>query len=319
MRSQDLLFFCFICLFLVCSCGRLKRGGEVSGETQKERLQISGSFALYPLAVKWAEEFQKIHPEVKIDISGGGSGKGMTDVLTGMVDIGLLSRSMYQEEVKKGGRAIAVVKDAVLPTINIDNPVFADIRKKGLSLPKAQGLWGGEFSTWGEVLDSQCQIPVHIFTRSDACGAAETFAEWLGKRQEDLAGTAVFGDPGLAAAIQNDKVGIGYNNIAYVYDLYTRKPYEGLAVIPIDLDGNGNIDRNEDFYDTSHHLSNAIEEGKYPTPPARELYMVIKERPTGIVKEFLRYVLTQGQKFVYEIGYIPMPAQRLELELKKLE
>ena len=66
----------------VTSCGggsqqsKEGNGDELSGE-----ISLSGAFALYPLAVKWGEEFQKLHPNVKIDISAGGAGKGITDAL----------------------------------------------------------------------------------------------------------------------------------------------------------------------------------------------------------------------------------------------
>jgi phosphate transport system substrate-binding protein len=64
-------------------------------------ITISGAFALYPMAVKWAEEFKKLHPKVKIDLSAGGAGKGMTDAIAKVVDIGMVSREIYPEEIKK--------------------------------------------------------------------------------------------------------------------------------------------------------------------------------------------------------------------------
>lgn len=59
---------------------RLRYRRELRRELQGE-IQLSGAFALYPMAVKWAEEFRKIHPKVRIDISAGGAGKGITDAL----------------------------------------------------------------------------------------------------------------------------------------------------------------------------------------------------------------------------------------------
>ena len=184
---------------------------ELSGE-----IQLSGAFALYPIVVKWAEEFKKLHPNVKIDISGGGAGKGLTDALSGMVDIGMVSREIYDSEIDKGAFAIGVVRDAVVPTISANNPEMESINKVGLSRQTAIELWNNKLNNWGQILSTSSTLPVHIFTRSDACGAAETFAKWLNVHQEDLEGIAVFGDPGIASIIQKDKVGIGYNNMAYV-------------------------------------------------------------------------------------------------------
>jgi len=60
-------------------------------------IRVSGAWALYPMMVKWAEEFKKIHPQVRIDVSAGGAGKGITDALTGLVDIGMVSRELRPE------------------------------------------------------------------------------------------------------------------------------------------------------------------------------------------------------------------------------
>ncbi len=297
-----------------CTGNKAKNAANTttSNDTLTGKIQLSGAFALYPMAVRWAEEFRKIHPNVKIDISGGGAGKGMTDVLTGMVDIGMVSREIYPEERAKGAFPIPVVKDAVVPTTNARNPELATIRRKGLSRETARKLWTGAFATWGQVLGTPSTVPVHVYTRSDACGAAETFAAWFGLRQEHLTATAVFGDPGIAATIQKDRAGIGFNNIAYVYDQRTRKPFESIAVVPIDIDGNGRIAPDEDFYATAGQLVKAIGDGRFPSPPARDLYMVTKRQPTGnAVREFLRFILTEGQQYAGETGFIGLQKTQL--------
>ena len=242
----------FVGLLLAVYIGGLAQ--PVKAQTKdnlKGEISLSGAFALYPMVVKWAEEFKKIHPNVRIDISGGGAGKGMTDALAKVVDLGMVSRDVHDVEFKKGAVAFAVVKDAVVPTVNAANPLIRDIKAKGLKRNVALSLWSGKCKTWGNVLGTTSKVPVHVYTRSDACGAAETWAAWFGKRQEDLEGTAVFGDPGVASAVQKDKVGIGFNNIAYAYDQKTRRPYAGLAIIPLDVNGNGKIDPEENFYDNS--------------------------------------------------------------------
>ena len=80
-------------------------------KTKEKSISISGAFALYPLTVKWAEEYQKLHPEVTIDVSAGGAGKGMTDVLSGMVDLAMFSRTVSTEEVTKGAWNISVARE----------------------------------------------------------------------------------------------------------------------------------------------------------------------------------------------------------------
>jgi len=210
----------------------------------------------------------------------------------------------------------------VVPTINSKNPKLKELLAKGITQEAAIKLFvTGEYKTWGNVLGIQSNIPVHVYNRSDACGAGETWAKYLGnKKQEDLLGTGVFGDPGVAAAVQKDPVAIGYNNIAYAYDLKTKRPNPGILVLPIDINKNGKIDAAENFYTTSNQLITAIAQGKYPSPPARDLYLVSNGKPTNpVVKEFLKYILTVGQKYNVPNGYISLPKSKLNNGIAKLK
>ncbi|MBP5558045.1 MAG: PstS family phosphate ABC transporter substrate-binding protein [Bacteroidales bacterium] len=302
-------------LVMSSSCG----GGKSQKEDSKN-ITISGAFALYPLAVKWAEEFQKQHPDIHIDLSAGGAGKGMTDVLADVVDLGMVSREVYEPELAKGAVPFASAKDAVVITINADNPLARQIMAHGISKETAAKIWiTGEYTTWGQVLGTSDKTPIHVYTRSDACGAAETFALWIGKKQEDLLGTAVFGDPGLASAVQADKLGIGLNNIGYAYDEKSRKPNQGLLVCPIDANNDRTIDADEYFYDTKDDFIAAVAAGKYPSPPARDLYLVSHGVPTNpAVIAFLEYVLTEGQKENVPAGYISLSEEKLQKGLDQL-
>lgn len=282
------------------------------------KITISGAFALYPMMVKWADEFRKLHPGLRIDVSAGGAGKGMTDVLGGMVDIGMVSREVYPAEAKKGVFAVAVARDAVVPVINARNPALNDILARGITASVARKIWiSEEYKTWSEAFRIKQKIPLHVYTRSDACGAADIWARYQNGKQEDLNGSGVFGDPGLALAVKRDPAGIGYNNIGYAYDQTTHRQVDGIRVLPIDLNGNGKIDPDEDFYDTMTRITDAIAAGKYPAPPARDLYLVTKGKPVSpAVKAFIKWILTSGQQFVRESGYIRLPDAQLSDQLK---
>ena len=106
-----------ILLVSAAGCGREPVPGELEGT-----ITISGAWALYPLVVRWAEEFKKLHPAVRIDISAGGAGKGMADALGQVVDLGMVSREVYPAEIEKGAWWLAVAKDAVVPVMNRENP-----------------------------------------------------------------------------------------------------------------------------------------------------------------------------------------------------
>ncbi len=294
---------------------------DAKGASDNAPITLSGAFALYPMAVKWAEEYKKLNPGVKIDISGGGAGKGMADALSGIVDIGMVSRELNPAEFDKGAFKISVAKDAVVPVANAKNPAVKEILAKGLKKDAFVSVWITEKATkWSDLIPGAPHADLHTYTRADACGAAETWALFLGKKQEDLAGTGVNADPGIAEAVRADVLGIGYNNIGFAYDAKTGAQVAGLCVIPIDLNGDGTIDKDENFYATMPAIVKAIADGKYPSPPARDLHFVTKGKPQReAVLKFIRWSLTDGQKFVNEAGYIGLGDEKLKAELKKLE
>lgn len=322
--------FLAVIVFIVTlfSCNNNKTNNESDSKTKdsKEELKgtisISGAFALYPMTARWAEEFRKIHPKVRIDISAGGAGKGMTDALSGIVDLGMFSREISDVEKAKGVWWLAATKDAVLPTINANSPVIEMVKKRGVTRDEFIKLFiTREITTWGELLANKTMDDqkINIFTRSDACGAAQEWGLYLGKNQESLMGIGIFGDPGMADVVKNDMYGIGYNNVIYIYDITTRLKHQNLDVIPIDLNENGKIDDDERFYDSLDDIMGALKNEKYPSPPARELYFVAKGKPKNkVVTEFLKWVITDGQAFVKEGGYVQLSEEKLVDELAKL-
>ena len=292
----------------------------ISQESLKGTISLSGAWALYPMAVRWAEEFRKIYPDVRIDLSAGGAGKGITDALNDMVDMGMVSREIYKEEINKGAYPIAVTKDAVVPVINASNPSVNTILSKGLRKDAGNNIWiTGMYKTWAQAFGIKGTTPIHVYTRSDACGAAEVWAKYFGKKQEDLLGSGVYGDPGLALAVKKDPLGIGFNNIGYAYDSKTKKQLSGIRVLPIDINNDGRIAPDENFYDSMDDLITAIANGKYPSPPARELYFVTNGKPKKeLVIKFLSWILTEGQKYVNESGYITLSKEKIAGELKRI-
>ncbi len=299
-----------------CGGGRSVKKGELSGN-----ITISGAFALYPIAVMWAEGFMQEHPGVRIDISAGGAGKGMTDVLSGMVDLAMLSREVAKAENSQGAWSITVAKDAVLPMISTANPYFSEIQKIGITKTRFSLMYiSGELKFWGELLGSKSVDKIDLYTRSDACGAAEMWASFLGKHQEDLQGVGVFGDPGMADAVKADKFSLGYNNLIFAYNLKTRKCYSGIAVVPIDLNEDGKIEPQEAFYSSLDSIAAAIKDGRYPSPPARNLYLISKGKPKNeIVVAFIKYILTKGQQQIPAAGYIPLKDDLVNEMLQKVE
>jgi phosphate transport system substrate-binding protein len=316
MKKIFILISSCLYIFFYAGCHRAVDDGD--GKTSG-RITISGAFALYPLAVKWGEEYKKIHPKIRFDISAGGAGKGMTDALSEVVDIGLVSRSIYPEEVSKGAAAYAVAKDAVVPTFSTLHPQLKQILSRGMTKESLENIFiTGKCRLWSQA-NIESTLPIHVYTRSDAAGAAESWAKYFGKKQEDLLGVGVFGDPGVAQAVIKDVSAVGFNNLIYIYDSETKKQVNGIRIIPIDFNGNGQIDADENFYDSLDSLIAAITAGKFPSPPARELFFVTHGKPKKkIVTEFIQWVLSEGQQYVQESGYIELPQENTKASLEKL-
>jgi phosphate transport system substrate-binding protein len=288
-------------------------------QAEGDTIRVSGAFALYPLMVQWAREYERLNPATRIDVSAGGAGKGMADTLSGLVDLGMVSREIAPEEIAKGARFVPVARDATFPIMNAANPVAPDLGKRGITKQTAKALWlDAQPMTWAQLAGRGAPAKVQTYTRSDACGAADAWAGYLGARQSDLEGVGVYGDPGIAEAVRKDVRGIGYCNLGYAYDARTGLPTQGLMVIPLDGNGNGKIDPDEELPNRAKAMQ-AIRSGAYPAPPAKDLYLVAKGSFKGPAAAFVSWILDQGQKLVDPAGYVAVGETQLKSARSQLK
>ncbi len=311
IKSKIIIPIITACIF-ISSCS--------SKSSKENTISISGAFALYPLVVKWSEEYKKEHPEVRFNISGGGAGKGMADALAGAVDLGMFSREIAQEEKNKGVWWVGLTIDAVVPTISKQNPYLKILKERGLTRDEFKSIFIDKTITdWKILTKDKNSNPISVYTRSDACGAAGTWAKYLGGSQENLTGIGIYGDPGLAETVSKDPHGIAFNNTIFAYDISNGKKRGDIEVIPIDINANGKIDPEEDFYESFDQLLQAIANGVYPAPPARELYFVAKGKPQKqAVIDFIKWTLSKGQDYIKEAGYVPIEPSKLSNYITQL-
>lgn len=302
--------------------GALLAGAVQYGECDEGGLEgtitLSGAWAIYPTAVAWAEGFQKINPKVRIDVSAGGAGKGASDTIAGLVDIGMVSREADPSEIKRGITPVYVLHDAVFPVVSEKNPALKDLLEKGVK--KEAWAWiyvSGLAAKWDDITGTRIDKPLHVYTRSDSCGAAASWAAYMGKKQEDLKGIGVYGDPGLLETARIDTVGIGYTNFSYVFTREGRV-VNGVRIVPIDANENGRADP-EEIYETRAEAVKAIERQMYPV--TRRNYFFVKGKPGPLAKEFIKFCLSdEGSKVVDEVGTsLPIPREEREKVLKTLE
>jgi len=308
---------------------------SISGCTnqQKTTIKVEGAFALQPMMQEWATEYEKTHTNITIDINANGAGAGMADALKGIANIGMVSRAVNNSEIQQGAFWVSVAKDAVVATMNSDNPVKNTILSRGVTKQQFKDIFiTGNISTWGQLInDSSITDKIIVYTRSDACGAADTWAKFMGKYvQNDIAShvplnrtSAVNGDNALVAAVQGNRFAIGYDNTGYVY---TKKladnsvvPADGVLPVPIDLNGNGTLEPKENVYANRSTMVNAILGNVYPSPPARVENLATLHKFTGISLDFIYWILTTGQQYVLDAGYVPLPQATIDLQLQYLE
>ncbi len=323
MRKFTIAIFCILVVsaMLLSACSNAPAPAAGTGDQLSGTISVSGAFALYPMMTVWADEFSKLHPGVQFDVQGGGAGKGMTDVLAGAVDIGMISRTIKPEEEGKGAFWVSVAKDAVFPLVSDKNPVLADLIAKGISQDTMKKIFvTGEITTWGQVIGKpEVQEAIHVYTRSDSCGAAEQWALYAGgKVQADIQGIGVNGEPALVDTVGKDPLGIGFSNLNSAFDATSGKLVPGVVVPPLDLNANGSTDAGE-YYQTKTEAVTAIADGTYPSPPARFENLATKGKPMGLTLAFIQWILTDGQKFLDQAGYVALTPDQQAESLAKLK
>ncbi|MCL4273552.1 MAG: substrate-binding domain-containing protein [Anaerolineales bacterium] len=294
---------------------------SASSDELSGTISISGAFALYPMMTVWADEFSKLHPGVQFDVQGGGAGKGMTDTIAGAVDIGMISRAIKPEEESQGIFWVSVTKDAVFPIISSENPYAEQVLAKGISQEVFAGMYiTGEIITWGQVIgDPSDTTPINIFTRSDASGAAEQWAKFGGgAAQEDLLGIGVNGEPSMVDTVIKDPLGIGFGNLNSIFDLNGGGLVPGIIIPPIDINNDGQANSDE-IYTVKEDAFGAVANGTYPSPPARFENLATLGKPEGLTLIFIEWILTDGQQYLEEAGFVPLTPEQQAESLAKLK
>ena len=251
-----------------------------------ERITVKGSDTMVILAQRWAEVYMKSNPNTAIQVTGGGSGVGISALINGATDIANASRKMKPTEKDKLkeryntlGVEVACAKDGVTVYLNPTNKV------KELTIEQLGKIFRGEIKNWKDVGGANADIK--LYGRENSSGTYVFFQE-----------NVVMGDyaancqtlPGTAAvvnAVKKDVNGIGYGGAAYA---------EGIEICKVKKDANSTA-----YAATTE----TIAKNQYPI--TRYLFMYLRNRPTGEMKKYIDWILSpEGQKLVVEMGYFPI-------------
>jgi phosphate transport system substrate-binding protein len=295
--------------------------GSDSDSGSESTVRISGGVGPLPMVQVWADIYTD-ERDVNIDVSGGGTGVGVSDVMNDQVDIAMMGRDPDEQEIEQGLVATAMLIDTVVGTVNVDNPVFGELWEHGLTQDELAAIFSKEITNWGEVVDGDVDEPIFVYGRSDSSAAYQQWGEFLGgyteNELEDMADGNFDGDQQVAQAIDNDAHGISLNNINYVYDFNTGDLEMNIRPVPLDLDESGTLSPEEEFYENRDDFLTAVEEDRYPAPPARDMYLAANEEFDEDAADFVEWVLTEGQQYVRDNGYAPIDDDQLEEQLEIL-
>ncbi|MDL1898246.1 phosphate ABC transporter substrate-binding protein [Anaerolineae bacterium CFX7] len=296
MRVASKKFPHAVGLLLVLSALLLNCGGARHGENQNAPpaeivIENMGSDTMVNLALAWAEEYMRLHPDVRLSVTGGGSGTGIAAMINGTVDLANASREMKPEELdaaRQNGRApqeFVVARDAIAVVVHPSNPV------NGLTRQQLADIYTGKITNWRAV--GGADRPIVLLSRESNSGTYVYFLENV-IRQGDAQSQLLFSpetllmpsSEGISAEVRQNPNAIGYDGLGYVTpDQKTL----GIA-----------RDAASEFVLPSVETVNT---GAYPI--ARPLYMYTAGEPQGAVKAYLDWVLHQGQALIAPLGFVP--------------
>lgn len=268
-------------------------GYFVLGGAGKTTLSISGSTTVKPLAQTWTKEFMKTHENVRIIVKGGGSGKGVADVKSGISDIGMSS----SEELIENEPVLikhVVAYDGIMVIVNDNFPALNKLDQNGLGRSTLQQIYQGDITNWNQVPGINIDHQLNNYTRQDASGTAEAFANFLGMSQGALEGPGQKGNSGMKLAVEQDKYSLGFIGAAYAFE-------GNIEEVPIDGNDDGKIEeyeRIENYEDLKSNINN------YPIK--RGLFFATKGEAKGIAETFIDWCRSEGQQYVRDVGYIPI-------------
>lgn len=286
-----------------CGSGGGQGGGSGTGGNGGESatiIRIEGSDTMVNLAQAWAEKYHALHPEISVQVSGGGSGVGIASLAEGVTDIANSSRKMDAKEMAlveqnngKKPTEIMVGLDALAIYVHLKNPIEA------ISMEDLAEIYGdgGAITKWEQLGVKNVECKSDEITRVSRQSSSGTYAYFreavLGKNRDYKLGSIdQSGSKDVVALVAGTPCAIGYSGMGYRSDdtkmLKVSKTKGGEAIAP-SVESAG--------------------DGSYPI--ARPLLMYTLGEPAGHVKEFLDWIASEeGQKIVLDVGYVPISATK---------
>ncbi len=257
-----------------------------------ETIESIGSDTLVNLALAWAEDYMPLHPEVRISVTGGGSGTGIAAMINGTADIANASRAMKDEEIAAAEAngitpvEFVVARDAIAVVVHPSNPVDQ------LTLQQISAIYTGQVTNWRQVGGED--RPIVLLSRESNSGTYVYFLEnviRLGDSESELLFSPdtllMPSSEGISTEVRQNPNAIGYDGLGYV------TADQKMVAVAVDAAGPYVLPSVE-----------TVNDGSYPI--SRPLYMYTAGEPTGVVAGYMNWIRTEGQALVLELGFVPL-------------
>jgi phosphate transport system substrate-binding protein len=291
MNRFILVGIALLTLVFIQSCSPASSEGTPS-VSPAAYIENKGSDTIVNLALAWAERYQSEHPEVRISVTGGGSGTGIASLINGTVDIANSSRKIKEEEIKEAKSKgidpveFVVARDAIAVIVNPENPVSQ------LTLKQISNIYSGKYSNWTEVGGED--RPIVRLSRETNSGTHVYFLETvlrLGSKEDktlfSMDTLLLPSSEVIIAELRQNPNAMGYDGLGYVP--------KDLKVIAVAKEEGG-----------PYVLPSIATVNDKSYPIARDLYMYTNGEPTGVVKEYLDWILSpEAQEIVAQLGFVP--------------
>jgi phosphate transport system substrate-binding protein len=280
-------------------------------ESPDNKVIITGVRFAYPLVEKWIKDYTAANPKSQIVIE--------TRTITDPQKYDLLIEAYDQDkEIKETREYLSLGRYALLPVANSKSAFAKEYAEKGLNEKTYKQVF---FHDIYAEKDKSITAPFTIYTRLQKAGAPLTFAKYFGYEQQAIKGKAIAGaDEHLIKALLKDETGISYTTPGLAFDLQSRKPLDGITIIPVDLDGNGRVSKEEKALENLDQVIASLENDKIKNVPVEYIHFSIdKHNSNPEAKKFLLWVAANADKDLHQFGYLKADAKRQQDEKEKLE
>jgi glycine cleavage system H lipoate-binding protein/ABC-type phosphate transport system substrate-binding protein len=274
-----------------------------SNNLTSDSIKVISTPDLYNLTNLWANEYNKMFPGSKLEIIRVSDSRMANDLLERGA-IGFTSNEYFSGFDNGSIWKVVVGRDVIVPVINSKNPFLEEISRKGITPESFTDFFNNSDSrTWGTLLKGDQKSNAGLFVINDN-SISKSIAGFLGTEAISDYGIKVNNAGELLSNIQKDPYAIGFCKLVSIMDPENRELAADIRLLPIDRNGNGLIDYNEKIYDNFNDFSRGVWIGKYPKALVSNIYSVSSDRPENKTEvDFLKWILNDGQKFLYSVGY----------------